>query len=120
MVLADTSVWVDHLRQGDALLVKLLQAQQVLMHPLVAGELACGNLKNRKPLLHLLDALPQAMQAEPAEVRAFIEARKLMGNGLGYLDVSLLAATAIHGGAHLWSRDKRLNQAARQLGIAFT
>ncbi len=120
MVLADTSVWVDHLRQGDALLVKLLQAQQVLMHPLVAGELACGNLKNRKGLLGLLDALPQAMQAEHAEVRAFIEARKLMGRGLGYLDASLLAATAIHGGAHLWSRDKRLNEAARQLGIAFT
>ena len=90
------------------------------MHPLVAGELACGNLKNRNTLLHLLDALPQAIQAEHAEVRAFIEARKLMGKGLGYLDLSLLASTAIHGGAHLWTRDLRLNAAARALGLAFT
>ena len=120
MVLVDTSVWVDHLRQGDAALVRLLDAQQVLMHPLVAGELACGNLKNRKTLLNLLDALPSATEAEHAEVRVFIETRKLMGKGLGYADISLLAAAALNSGAHLWTRDKLLADAARQLGLAYT
>ena len=120
MVLVDTSVWVDHLRQGDAALIRLLDAQQVLMHPLVSGELACGNLKNRKNLLGLFDALPHAMEAEHAEVRTFIETRKLMGKGLGYADISLLAAAALNSGAHLWTRDKRLEDAARRLGLAYT
>ena len=120
MVLVDTSVWVDHLRQGDTALMRLLDAQQVLMHPLVAGELACGNLKNRKTLLGLFDALPHAMEAEHTEVRTFIETRKLMGKGLGYADISLLAAAALNNGAHLWTRDKRLKNAARQLGLAYT
>ena len=120
MVLVDTSVWVDHLRQGDALLMKLLEAQQVLMHPLVAGELACGNLRNRQQLLGLFDALPHAPEAEHAEVRAFIETRKLMGKGLGYVDIGLLAATALHGSANFWTRDKRLSAVSRQLGLAFS
>jgi predicted nucleic acid-binding protein len=120
MVLVDTSVWIDHLRRGDARLAKLLDAQQVLMHPFVAGELACGNLKNRREILGLLDALPQAVAATHAEVRGFIETHRLMGKGLGFVDTSLLAATALGGDAQLWTRDKRLREASLQLGLAFS
>lgn len=120
MVLVDTSVWIDHLRRSDALLAKLLDAQQVLMHPFVAGELACGNLKNRREILDLLDALPQAVAATHTEVREFIETHRLMGKGLGFVDTSLLAATALGGDAQLWTRDKSLHEVSRQLGLAFS
>jgi predicted nucleic acid-binding protein len=83
MILVDTSVWVDHLRAGDEDLSTLLNNSQVLMHPFVLGELACGNLRNREMVLRLLKDLPHAALATDDEVLFFIERHALMGRGIG-------------------------------------
>ncbi len=114
MVLVDTSVWVSHLREGNKTLEKLLEKGSVICHPFIAGELACGNMKNRKEILSLLQALPQATEAEHHEVMSFIEQHKLMGRGLGYIDVHLLASAMLTG-APVWTLDKRLHQVALDL-----
>ncbi|MCA1788814.1 MAG: type II toxin-antitoxin system VapC family toxin [Thioalkalivibrio sp.] len=118
MILVDTSVWVDHLRAGDAALRERLNRSQVLMHPFVIGELACGNLRNRGEVLQLLKALPQATVASEEEVLFFIERNALMGRGIGYVDAHLLAAVALGGSTHLWTRDKRLQSVATALHLA--
>jgi predicted nucleic acid-binding protein len=118
MILVDTSVWIDHLRQAEPALVQTLETTQVLVHPFVVGELACGNLKNRAEFLRLLRALPRAPVATDDEVLAFIEGRAVMGRGIGYLDVHLLASVALDGTAMLWTRDKRLATVAQELGLA--
>lgn len=119
MILADTSVWVDHLRAGDAELAALLNGSQVLMHPCVLGELACGNLRNRTEVLALLKDLPRAAVATDEEVLFFIERHALMGRGIGYVDAHLLAAVTLGGGARLWTRDKRLRTVADALALAY-
>ncbi|MHB1143587.1 MAG: type II toxin-antitoxin system VapC family toxin [Thiobacillus sp.] len=118
MILLDTSVWIDHLRQGDAQVASLLEAGLVLSHPFVIGELACGQLKSRAEILGLLAALPQALVAQEQEVLFFIERHSLMGRGIGYIDAHVLTATALTEGARLWTRDKRLDSLARELEIA--
>lgn len=117
MILVDTSVWVYHLRQGDAALADTLQQGQVAMHPFVVGELACGGLRDRAELLGLLQALPALTVATYEEVLIFIEAHALMGRGLGYVDVHLLAAARL-ADAPLWTRDKRLASIAADMQIA--
>lgn len=119
MILVDTSVWVDHLRRSDAQLVDLLQRAQVLMHPFVVGEMACGSLADRPAVLELLQDLPTALVAESDEVLVFIEHQALHGKGIGYLDAHLLASVALTGRTQLWTRDKRLLNAAESLGCAF-
>ncbi len=119
MILVDTSVWVDHLRHHDDTLAALLNNSQVLMHPYILGELACGNLANRAEVLHLLAALPQITTALDEEVQFFIEQRSLMGKGIGYIDAHLLAAVALDGTARIWTRDKRLHQVAVTLSLAW-
>ena len=114
MILVDTSVWIDHLRQGESELVTALEREQVLVHPFVIGELACGNLKNRGEVLALLQKLPEATVASETEVLKFIERRNLMGRGIGYLDVHLLASAALTK-ARLWTRDRRLHVVASML-----
>jgi predicted nucleic acid-binding protein len=114
MVLVDTSVWVFHLRETHGGLVGLLNNGEVACHPFIVGELACGNLKNRTTVLSLLEALPMAFLAEHEEVLAFIENHDLMGKGLGYIDVHLLAS-AVLTGLPLWTRDKKLEKAAEGL-----
>ena len=104
MILVDTSVWVDHLRGGDEGLATLLTASRVLMHAFVLGELACGSLRKREEVLALLKDLPRAAMATDDEVLFFIARHALMGRGLGYVDVHLLAAVALHGSARLWTR----------------
>ncbi len=118
MVLVDTSVWIDHFRTGNAQLVKLLNEGDVICHHYIIGELACGNIKNRKEILSLLLALPKAIQANHQEVLEFIENKKLMGKGLGYIDVHLLAATFLSN-AVLWSLDKKLNGTSLGLKVGF-
>jgi predicted nucleic acid-binding protein len=118
LILADTSVWVDHLRRGDEPLAELLERGAVLGHPFVVGEIACGNLSDRGAILALLQHLPMATVAEPDEVLAYIDRHKLHGKGIGYVDAHLLAATALPGGARLWTRDRRLHAVARELGCA--
>ncbi len=117
MILVDTSVWVDHLRRGDAQLVDLLESNAVIMHPFVVGEIACGSLADRALTLDLLLNLPTALVAEPDEALIYLAQHSLHGKGIGYVDVHLLASAAISG-AKLWTRDKRLRLVARELGCA--
>ncbi len=117
MLLVDTSVWIDHLRHGDAQLTQALQTGLVGMHPFVVGELACGSLRARSKVLGLLQALPRAMVASDQEVLFFMDAHALMGRGIGYIDMHLLASARL-GSVRLWTRDKRLHTIATELGLA--
>ena len=100
-------------------LLDLLDGEQVLMHPMVVGELACGNLRDRIQALEFLSDLPEVTIAFAEEVLVFIEQHHLMGRGIGYVDVNLLASTALHESARLWTVDRRLRDAAVELGIAY-
>lgn len=115
MILVDTSVWVDHLRAPDRSLIAALEEGDVLAHPFVIGELACGNLRNRDEVLGLLEDLPRAREATHDEVMAMIERRRLMGAGIGYVDAHLLAAAALTPSTSLMTRDRRLASLARRL-----
>lgn len=119
MILVDTSIWVGHLRSSDPNLAALLDESAVLTHPMVVGELACGNMPNRREVLHLLQALPPAPVATDGEALTFIERHQLMGRGIGYIDVHLLAAAALADGARLWTADARLASAARRLFLSY-
>jgi len=119
MILVDTSVWVDHLRDGAPALAAALEQGRVLAHPFVLGELGCGNLKNRGEVLQLLGELPVAPMATDPEALDFIERRALMSRGIGYVDVHLLASVALAGTAQLWTRDKRLAAVAADLELAY-
>lgn len=118
MILVDTSVWVDHLPAGDPHLAGLLERDVVACHDLVIGEIAYGNLRQRQEILSLLACLPKCGQASHDEVLFFIEQHGLMGRGIGYIDVSLLAS-AVLSGARLWSRDKRLRRIAEEVGCGY-
>lgn len=119
MILVDTSVWIDHLRTGDEDLAALLNNSQVLMHPFVLGELACGNLHNRNELLALFKDLPRVTVATDDEVLFFIERHALMARGIGYVDAHLLAAVTLGGVTRLWTRDRHLRIEADTLGLAY-
>ena len=118
MVLVDTSVWISHLRDGNADLATLLNDGRVLCHPLIVGELACGNLKDREVILSSLQLLTMVIEADHKEVLAFIEKNRLMGKGLGYVDLHLIAS-AILTGVSFWTLDKKLAQAAERLHVKF-
>ena len=115
-MLVDTSVWVDHLRKRNSTLVSLLESGEVLTHPFVIGELACGDLAQRAKVLSALGELPTVPSASHAEVLDFLETRKLMGRGLGWIDLHLLASSII-AKVPLWSADKRLSAVAREIGV---
>jgi predicted nucleic acid-binding protein len=117
VILVDTSVWVDHLRFGDKIVVGLLDSGRVLVHPFVVGELALGNLRQRQAILASLQDLPQANLATDQEVLRFIERHALAGLGIGYVDAHLLASIRLTTGASLWTRDKRLSRVAERLGL---
>ena len=119
MILVDTSIWVDHLRKGNTGLSNLLTGSSVLAHPHVIGELACGNLSNRKQVLKLLGELPACVVAADHEVLYFIEQNKLMGRGIGYVDAHLLAAASLSGPAALWTGDRKLQSVANGLGLGW-
>ena len=116
MILVDTSVWVDHFKHDDRRLTGLLLDMQVLCHPFVIGELACGKLRQRGVILELLTNLTQAPTARHEEVLALVGTRKLMGSGIGWIDAHLLASTAL-AGASLWTKDNALSVQAKRLGI---
>ena len=116
MILVDTSVWVDHLRGDDAALRAALLDGQVVTHPFVIGELACGALQRRDEVLGLLAALPAARLATHAEALALVSHHLLAGNGVGWVDVHLLASARLSH-LRLWTRDERLAAAARQLEV---
>ena len=118
MVIVDTSIWVTHLRQGSRQLEKLLMHAEVMCHPFIIGELACGNLKNRNEIISLLQSLPMAPTIEFDEFLFFIDRNHLVGNGIGFVDVHLLASAQLTG-VPLWTADKRLKSAADLLALTF-
>lgn len=118
MVIFDTSIWIDHIREASPNLTALLESGMILMHPFVIGELACGNMRNRELTLSLLSDLPQCSVATHQEVLRFIEVHQLMRRGIGYVDVHLLAAATVSQ-AKLWTRDKRLHNIAAELKLEY-
>ncbi|TWI77341.1 hypothetical protein LZ24_00146 [Desulfobotulus alkaliphilus] len=118
MILADTNVWIKHFRDSDAELIYQLNIGFVACHPFIIGELACGNLGNRAEILTLLQVLPSTPVVEAPEILEFIENNSLMGRGLGYVDIHLLAS-AIMGNVFLWTYDRRLNETAIELGVSY-
>ena len=120
MILADTSVWADHLRAQHSALQSLLDAGEMFMHPFVIGELSLGHLKNRGGILRALKELPRAPTARDEEVWHLIESRNLVAVGIGYVDAHLLASVRLIPGLGLWTRDKRLHAVAERLGFAIT
>jgi predicted nucleic acid-binding protein len=119
VILVNTSVWVDHLRCGLPRLATRLQEAEVLIHPWVMGEIACGNLHDRRQVLSLLQGLPAAVVASDQEVLLLIEREQLMGRGIGYVDVHLIASARLSH-CHLWTQDRRLAAVAEELGLVVT
>ena len=120
MILADSSIWIDHLRQHDERLATLIEQRQVLMHSLILGELACGSLGKRDWLLWRWQRMAQLESVSDSAALTFVERHSLMSKGIGFIDVHLLAATAAKAGTRLWTRDQRLAGIARKLGLAFS
>ena len=118
MILVDTSVWVDHLRQDEPELRRLLELGQVVCHPFVIGELAMGSMKNRSAIVHSLEDLPAAEIARDEEVLYFVSEHALYGYGIGYIDAHLLAATQLTTGSSIWTRDQRLHEIAMKLSLS--
>ena len=116
MLLVDTSVWISHFREGNIGLTNSLNDGDVACHPFIIGELACGHLRNRSEILSLIHALPMVIQAEHEEVLPFVESNKLMGKGLGYIDIHLLAS-AVLAQTPIWTLDKKLNDVSIKLGL---
>lgn len=117
MILADTSVWADHLQAAEPKMSEFLRDGQLYMHPFVVGEIALGYLRKRSTILRSLEFLPSIHVADPEEVVLLIERQQLMGTGVGYIDAHLLASTMTTSGCQLWTRDKRLGKAAAAVGV---
>lgn len=117
MILVDSSVWIDHFRRTHPSLVEALEAADVLSHPFVLGEVACGHLPQRQRVLSLMARLPLAAPVSHQEALAFLDAHQLAGAGLGWVDVHLLASAKL-ARARLWTRDKALERAAARVGLA--
>jgi predicted nucleic acid-binding protein len=118
VVLVDTSIWVTHLRQGNAHLEMLLLDGDVACHPFIVGELACGSIKNRNEFLTLIQSLPMVQQVALDELLQFIEQNRLTGRGIGFVDAHLLASAQL-AGLPLWTTDKPLRSAAINLNLAY-
>ena len=116
MILVDTSVWVNHLQRGNAQLKAQLLDEQVISHPFVVGELACGGITNRKAIFTLLAALPKATEAKHEEALDFLDMKNLSVSGIGWIDVHLLAS-AVLTPASLWTLDRRLREVAKKLDL---
>lgn len=116
MILADTSVWIDHLRSEILEMRGLLNQSQIAIHPLITAELALGSLRDRGRTLALLDLLPHVRMAHISEVRSLIESRRLYGHGIGITDAQLIASVLISPPTLLWTRDKQLRAVAESLG----
>jgi predicted nucleic acid-binding protein len=118
MVLADTSIWIDHFRRSDLQLSQLLERGDIVMHPFIIGELLLGHVPKIAEMIDDLNVLPKAIVASADEILNFISDRKLPGSGIGYVDAHLLAAAALTPETIVWTRDKRLLAAAQSLSLA--
>lgn len=119
MIIADTSIWVDHFRREDEELKGLLYSGQVLLHPFIIGELSLGHFRSRKTVLQMLNDLPKAIIASDDEVAVFIEKHRLYGLGIGYIDSHLLASAFLTK-VRIWTKDKRFKEVAVKLGCAYS
>jgi predicted nucleic acid-binding protein len=117
MILADTSVWVDHLRQRDPGMASLLMMGQIAMHPFIVAEIALGSLHNRRGILDEMDALRSVQVAQLDEVRHMIETHGLYSKGIGLTDAHLIASCLLTPGTQLWTRDNGLKKAAQALQV---
>jgi predicted nucleic acid-binding protein len=118
LVLADTSIWVTHFRKSENHLIQLLELGFVACHPFIIGELACGSIKNRHEIIQLLEALPNVPVLEHQEVMSFIESRKIMSKGIGYVDTHLLGSSIL-AGIPIWTLDKSLAKVSSTLEIEY-
>ena len=118
MILVDTSIWIEHVRRADKHLGALLGAGELLVHPFILGELALGQFRSRETLLRDLRDMPQAAVASHDEVLHLIEERRLVGAGIGYVDVHLLAAARLMGHTAVWTHDNRLRMVAEKLRLS--
>ena len=121
MVLVDTSVWIRFLANRApyaAALDALLSRDEVVGHEFVYGELLIGDQGGRKNLLALYEKIPYMSVVPHADVVSFVRVRNLLGRGVGWIDVHLLASTIV-GGAQLWTADARFSALAEELGIAY-
>jgi len=116
----DSSIWIDHLRRTIPLLTQMLADGAVLAHPFVIGELALGSIHNRETVIAMLSVLPCAKVALNPEVLHLVERFSLAGRGIGYVDAHLLASVRLSPGTELWTRDRRLNAIALEMGLAMT
>jgi predicted nucleic acid-binding protein len=119
MILADTSIWISHFREGQPHLQQALVDSRVFMHPFVLGEIACGNLRARSQTLHSLGRLPSPVSASNDEVLTLLEQHRLFGRGLGWVDAHLLASARLSG-CRLWTLDSPLRDAATALKIGYS
>lgn len=116
LILADTSVWINHLRKRNCLFAGFLEECSILMHPCVLGELALGHLRQRSEILRLLEALPVAEAAADEEIRHVIEMKGLWGQGIGWIDAHLLASALLTSACSLWTFDQSLKKASAAAG----
>lgn len=119
MILIDTSVWIDHLRSADPVLIALLGDGRQRVHPYVIGELALGSLRDRTTVLAFLTPMPRAQLAEPEEVIRLIADHALHGLGICYVDAHLLASAKLMPGSRIWTRDRRLAAVSDKLGLGY-
>ncbi|MDP3177676.1 MAG: PIN domain-containing protein [Spirochaetaceae bacterium] len=116
MILADTNIWIDHLRAGDSRLVHLLEEDELFMHPAIRGELSLGSIRDRTGFITMLAYLPSLKPSPDEEVMALIEETQLFGRGIGWVDAQLLTA-CLSRPCRFWTRDRRLAAVATELGI---
>jgi predicted nucleic acid-binding protein len=117
LILADTSVWIDHFRSGNKELQRVLNSGQIVIHPWITAELALGSLRDRAKTLAMLDLLPQVRLARPSELRLMIEARHLYSLGIGLTDAHLIASVFLNPPTVLWTRDKQLHKVSEGFGL---
>jgi predicted nucleic acid-binding protein len=117
MILADTSIWIDHLRSSNPEMQQRLSTGQIAMHPFIVAEIALGSLRNRRKRLDDLEALLEVRVAQLYEVRQMIEVRALYSKGIGLTDAHLIASCLMTPGTQLWTRDVPLQKVARDLGV---
>lgn len=120
MILVDTSIWIDHLHHGDPSMASLVQSGEVLLHPFVRQEICLGSIKDRSRVVAMLAKMPEARMASTDDVLLLIESRRLFATGLGLTDAHLVASALIDDETLIWTRDRRLNDAAVRLAISAT
>jgi predicted nucleic acid-binding protein len=118
VILADTTVWVDHLRNAEPTVSDLLRAEELVMHSSVLGEILLGNFRNRQAVAHALGEIPKVARASDEDVIRLIERHQLYGTGVGFVDAHLVATCLLTRGTYLWTRDRKLAAVADRLGVS--